>query len=216
MEAIYRITESLDWISILIFSCVISVAIARQLTTVPLTEFLSIYISSRFIKISIDSRVDNYHTYQYLGLIIYSITISLIVFKLYGLQYDTINFKDFILIWTAVSSFLIFRYYLLKLVSTIANFEEMIAIIDHSRNLYRAVLSIVLMIAVLFIYYVFPSFDFAIWTVSIIALLIVFAYHLLLIYSHRSLLFSSVFYFMLYLCTLEIAPYLLLYKYFTV
>lgn len=216
MEAIYRITESLDWISILIFSCVLSVAIARQFTTMPLIEFLSIYTSSRFIKISIDSRIENYHTYQYLGLIIYSITISLICLKLYSLEHNAINFKDFILIWTAVSSFLVFRHYLLKLVSTIANFEEMITIIDHSRNLYRAVLSMVLIIAVLLIYYVFPSFKVAVWTISIIALIIVFTYHLLLTYSHRNLIFPSIFYFILYLCTLEIAPYLLLYKYFTV
>ncbi|WP_172823971.1 DUF4271 domain-containing protein [Nonlabens sp. Hel1_33_55] len=216
MDALYRITESLDWISLIIFGCMLSVALARQFTTLPLTEFLSVYVSSRFIKISQDGRVDNHHSYRYIGLIIYGISISLIIFKLVDTPSSDRGFTDFVLILTAVSAFLIFKHYLSKLLATVASFDDLLTSIDHERNLYRAALSVLLMVVVIFMYYVFPSSNSFILVVAAIAGVVIFIYHFLVFYNHLNLITTSFFYFILYLCALEIAPYLLLYKYITV
>ncbi|KQC32616.1 hypothetical protein AAU57_04205 [Nonlabens sp. YIK11] len=216
MDALYRITESLDWISIIIFMCLLSFAVARQFTTLPVSEFLSVYVSSRFIKISRDGRIDNHHGYKYLGLIIYGISIALILFKLSTVQNGSQSLTNFILILTAVSTFLIFKHYLSKLLSTIANFEDLLISIDHERNLYRAALSVLLMVIVISIYYIFPTSKGFIQITAAVAGAVIIVYHFLVFYNHRNALSASFFYFILYLCTLEIAPYLLLYKYITV
>lgn len=214
MDALNRLVESLDWISITLFTCLLSIAVVRQLTTLSLVEFLSIYTSFRFIKITQDGRVDNYQSYQYVGIVIYSISIALIILRLSHLE-EPLIFTDFILVWTAVCFFLIFKHYFSKLVSTIGNFDALLTTVDHQRNLYRAVLGFALMCVAVLIYYVFPHYISGIWITVILAGAVVLFYHILLIYSHRNLLLPSVFYFILYLCTLEITPYLLLYKYFT-
>jgi len=214
MDALNRLVESLDWISIIVFTCLLSIAVVRQLTTLSLVDFLSIYTSSRFIKITQDGRIDNYQSYQYVGIVMYSVSISLIAFRLFHLEQPLI-FTDFVLVWTAVCFFLVFKHFFSKLVSTIANFDSLLVIIDHQRNLYRAALGFGLLCVAILMYYVFPHNESAIWTTVIAAGAIILFYHLLLIYSHRNVLLPSVFYFILYLCTLEITPYLLLYKYFT-
>jgi len=214
MEAIYRFTESIDWITLIIFLCLLSIAVVRQFTTLPLSEFLSVYTSSRFVKLTQDGRIDNYRTYQNVGVVVYATAISLLIYKITGF-YQATEFTDFILIWTAVSSFFLFKHYVSKLVATISDFEELMKVVDHQRNLYRAALSVFLMIAVIINFYVFPKNEQAILITTITAAIVVLTYHSLLIYSHRKIVLPSFFYFILYLCTLEMAPYLLLYKYFT-
>ncbi|BAO55153.1 DUF4271 domain-containing protein [Nonlabens marinus] len=217
MEAINRIAESWDWISIILFSSLLALAVVRQLSSVSFTEFLSVYSSTRFIKITRDDRIDNYYLLQQTGIILYTIGISLMAFKLYMITGSTeAGFTDFLLLLTTIAAFLLFRHYLSKLVATIGDFDPIILTIDHHRNLYRAAFSITFLVVNAIIFYVIPNKHDIIYGICIATLGLFFLYHLILIYSHRKSLGVSLFYFILYLCTLEIAPYLLLYKYFIV
>jgi len=216
MEAINRIAETWDWISVILFASLLVLAGVRQLSRISFTEFLSVYTSSRFIKITRDDRIDNYYLLQQTGIIIYTIGISLMLFKLYLIRVEAqAGFTDFLLILTIVGAFLLFRHYLSKLIATIGNFDEVVLLIDHQRNLYRAAFSIAFLAVNAFLFYVFPDEPTLIYGICIVVVVFLFLYHLILIYSHRKILGPSLFYFILYLCTLEIAPYLLLYKYFT-
>lgn len=217
MEAINRIADSWDWVSVILFSSLLALATVRQLSSVSLTEFLSVYTSTRFIKITRDDRIDNYYLLQQTGIIIYTLGISLMLFKLYLISVDDqAGFTDFVLILTIVGAFLLFRHYLSKLIATVGNFDTIVLIIDHQRNLYRAAFSVAFIAVNALIYYVFPDDTQIIYGICIAVVSALLLYHLILIYSHRKLLGASLFYFILYLCTLEIAPYLLLYKYFIV
>ncbi len=217
MEAINRIAESWDWISIILFSSLLALAVVRQLSSISFTEFLSVYTSSRFIKITRDDRIDNYYLLQQTGIIIYTVGVSLMAFKLYLITNNPeAGFTDFLLFLTAIAAFLLFRHYLSKLVATIGNFDEVILTIDHQRNLYRAAFSITFLAVNAVIFYIIPDEHDIIYSICILVVSLYFLYHLILIYSHRKSLGVSLFYFILYLCTLEIAPYLLLYKYFIV
>ncbi|WP_194850291.1 DUF4271 domain-containing protein [Nonlabens antarcticus] len=217
MEAINRIAGSLDWISIILFASLLTIAAIRQISSVSITEFLSVYTSSRFVKITRDDRVDNYLLLQQTGIIVYTTGISLMLYKIYTISTEpNAGFTDFLLILTAVNAFLLFKHYLSKLVATIGDFDEIVLMIDHQRNLYRAAFSFAFLTVNALIFYVFPYEYHIIYGICISVCVLLLLYHLILLYSHRRLLGSSLFYFILYLCTLEIAPYLLLYKYFIV
>jgi hypothetical protein len=137
------------------------------------------------------------------------------LFKLYLIRVEAqAGFTDFVLILTIVGAFLLFRHYLSKLIATIGNFDEVVLMIDHQRNLYRAAFSVAFLTVNALLFYVFPDEPTIIYGICIVVVGFLFFYHLILIYSHRNSLVPSLFYFILYLCTLEIAPYLLLYKYF--
>ncbi len=214
MEGLLRLTDSLDWITLILLGFLLAFSIARQFTALSLTEFLSAYSSSRFIKITSDGRVDNYRGYQSIGIILYAVCIALLGYKLISL-YREVDFKDLLLLVTVISAFLLFKHYLSRLVCTLGNFEELIERIDHQRNIYRGILSFTALIAVVLVFYILPRNHLAIWWIVGAASFIILAYHLLLVYSHRKALITMPLYFILYLCTLEIAPYLLLYKYIT-
>ncbi len=215
MEASLRLTESLDWISLILLGFLLAVAITRQFTTLPLEDFLSAFTRMRFVKITSDGRMDNHKGYQAVGIAIYVICISLLFYKMAAID-RVVTYKDFLIILTVVSAFLLFRHYLSRLVGQIGNFEQLLIPIDHQRNIYRAILSTALAAAVIVVYYIFPENHNIFWAVCIASGLLLFYYHILVIYSHRRVLIPSGLYFILYLCTLEIAPYLLLYKYITV
>jgi hypothetical protein len=215
MEAINRIAASVDWISFILFASLLAMAAIRQFSSISLVEFLSVYTSSRFIKITRDDRIDNYHLLQQTGIIVYTIGISLMLYKIFMIRVDPeASFTNFLLILTVVSAFFLFRHYFSKLIATIGNFEGVVIMIDHQRNLYRAAFSFAFLVVNAIIFYVFPYNLNVIYGICISVCALLFLYHLILIYSHRKALGSSLFYFILYLCTLEIAPYLLLYKYF--
>lgn len=215
MEAINRIATSIDWISLILFTSLLAMAAIRQFSGISITEFLSVYTGSRFIKITRDDRIDNYQLLLQTGIIVYSIGISLMLYKLFMIRVDpNASFTNFLLIITAVSAFFLFRHYLSKLIATIGNFEGIVIRIDHQRNLYRAAFGFAFLLVNTIIFYIFPNNLNVIYGICISVCALLFLYHLILIYSHRKALGSSLFYFILYLCTLEIVPYLLLYKYF--
>ncbi len=217
MEVINRIATSVDWISFILFTSLLAMAAVRQLSSVSLTEFLSVLTNSRFIKITRDDRMDNYHPLQLTGILVYTIAISLMLLKLYDISTGQEPvFTSYVLVLTAVSTFLLFRHYLSKLIATVGDFEAMVLAIDHQRNLYRAAFSFFFLLVNALIYYVFPDNDLWIYIVCAATMGLLLFYHIILVLSHRKLLGTSIFYFILYLCTLEIAPYLLLYKYFIV
>jgi hypothetical protein len=100
MEAINRIAASVDWISFILLPLAMACQVSFQHS---LTEFLSVYTSSRFIKITRDDRIENYQLQQ-TGIIVHDrdFTNALQAF------HDTRGFKlqnFFFLILTVVERF---------------------------------------------------------------------------------------------------------------
>jgi hypothetical protein len=216
MEAVYRIVDTMDWATILLFSCAMSLACVRYFSSASILDFLSVFTSNRFVNITRDDRMDGSRSLQMVGLAIYPITIAMLILQwLTATQSGTMDVTDYLIILTAVSAYLLVKHYLSRLVATIGEFDSLIQFIDHRRNIYRVAFAIVLLSVNVLLLYALPSNQTAIIVSLFIVAFILTIYHLIIVYDHRQALFGSLFYFILYLCTLEIGPYLLLYKYFT-
>ncbi|WP_431196619.1 DUF4271 domain-containing protein [Nonlabens ulvanivorans] len=65
----------------------------------------------------------------------------------------------------------------------------------------------------LLIYYTFHDSIVAVRLISIVSIFMFVIYNFIILYTYSKSLLQHSFYFILYLCALETAPYLLLYKY---
>jgi len=203
-----------DWITITLISCVMVIAIARWFSTFHISDLLSSYFKNRFIKLSRNTD-DGSSVLILSSVMVYTINLSLFIYLCYKTQnHQKVELNGFILTLTFVTVFILARHFVGKLIATLCDFEELLYAIDHQRGIYRAMFAYALLIINFMIIYA-TNFNATVLLASLTAIaLVLFIYNLILIYTHRRRLLSSNFYFILYLCTLEFAPYLLLYKYF--
>jgi hypothetical protein len=208
-----RHIELQDWIAITLMSGVLLVAITRWFSSFLITDLLSSYFKDRFINLSKNGE-DGSSLLIISSVAVYIINLSLFIYLFFqNSQQHPITLEGYILTLTLVSVCILLKHFLGKLVATLCSFEELLFIIDHRRNIYRAMFAYLLIIINCIVIYGYQMSEGAFFISLITITLLLFLYNLILIYTYRSFVFASTFYFILYLCTFEIAPYLLLYKY---
>ena len=126
------------------------------------------------------------------------------------------NFEDpllvFVQICTGYAVFVLSKFMVEKLVGTIFNFEGLSNKYLYQKLSYRNLLAVVFFIGNLLFYYTFTP---TLATMLIFIVIIVLLNGITLFYSYKTnsaLIFNHLFYFILYLCALEISPYIILYK----
>ncbi len=209
-----RIIISQDWIILVFALCLFLITVAKIFSRTSIADLLTAYVSDRFINIS-RTKSDGFIVLKTASLIVYALCIALLVYALLvnkSVKPATLN--TYFLSLLGVSVFLLLKHYIAKLLATILDFEPLIEYLHFHRNIYRCMLSYLILVASVLLFIVFKTSLTATLYIAGFCLITVLVYNIVLLYTHRLLLFSRMFYFILYLCTLEIVPYLLLFKYF--
>ena len=145
------------------------------------------------------------------------ICVSIFVYMLFGVfnPSETQNNKWlFIQILTGYSVFVLIKFSLEKIIGSIFSLDDIINEYLYQKLSYRNLLGILFFIGNLFFLYAFPPSAAAL---VVFASIIVLLNAIALLYSYKKkgkLIMDNFFYFILYLCALEIAPYIILYKSF--
>jgi hypothetical protein len=209
-----RLIISQDWITVTFALCLLLLAFAKVFSRVRIPDILSAYVSDRFINIT-RSNSDGFTLLKVANLMVYGLSLALLVYALIvAKEIKPANLNTYLLCLLGVSIFLLLKQYLGKLISTMLGFENVMELLDFHRNVYRSMFSYALLLLTIMLFVVFKLNDKAVLYIVIATVLLLLTYNIVLIYTYRQLLIRKLFYFILYLCTLEIAPYLLLYKYF--
>ena len=130
----------------------------------------------------------------------------------YGAKTDWILF---IQIFTFIIYFILSKFLIEKIIATTFGIEELVEQFNLQKVTYRTYVGLLLLPVDIILYYYDPFTKHTppLFLYTIIALNV-----LLYVYSiknYRKEIFSKLFYFILYLCTLEIAPYYFMYYWFT-
>ena len=143
--------------------------------------------------------------------IAFFIQLTLSIFG-YGVKTDGILY---IQIFTFLIFFVLSKFLIEKIIGTAFKIEEFVEQFNLQKVIYRTYISLfILPVNVILFYYDSISKNIPIIFISIILLISVLIY-LVSIKNYQNLIFSKLFYFILYLCTLEIAPYFFMYYLFT-
>ena len=207
-----RIIESLDWVTLIMVGCILIIAILKVIYPKRFNDFIRLPVSNNYFLAKGKSE-ELRHPFSILLFVIQLISISLFV-NLFFLEKGKANVLLFLQILFVVFVFIIVKTSIEKMIGAIFSIEKLINHYIYEKLSYRNFLSLLLIITNLIFYFsIKPDLN----TLLILTGILFLVNMLILSYSYknyRSLIFSNLFYFLLYICALEISPYLILYKAF--
>lgn len=211
-----RIIANKDWATILFITCMIIIAINKTLSSIRFSEFMRLAYSDKYTKIYRDSNnLMNGFTISmfFVQLISFSFFILLILN-----QFNKADKNDFIVyiqIFTFLSVFILSKFLIEKIIATSFKIEEFNEQFNLLKVNYRAYFGFILLPINIVLFYNTLNSDWFFWSLLIGLLTINITTYLVALKLYQNYLLRKIFYFILYLCTLEIAPYYFIYNWFT-
>ena len=211
-ELIPRIVENKDWITIIFVVTLIVVTIAKAGFENRFNDFMNLIVNNKYLKIYKDpSNLMSWFTILlfFVQLVSFSFFVQLV---LSYLGYTTkSNWITYIQIITFLSFFVLSKYLIEKIIATSFNMESFIEQFNLFKVSYRTYIGLLLLPVNIFLYYTDYVNKYTIISVLIVLLIINSLTYLASLRNYQKLLFGKLFYFILYICALEIAPYYFMY-----
>lgn len=202
----------MDWVTLIMVGCILIIAILKVIYPKRFNDFIRLPVSNNYFLAKGKSE-EVRHPFSILLFVIQLISTSLFV-NLFFLEKGKANVFLFLQILFVVFVFIIVKTSIEKMIGAIFSIEKLIDHYIYEKLSYRNFLSLLLIITNLIFYFsIKPDLN----TLLILTGILFLVNMLILSYSYknyRSLIFSNLFYFLLYICALEISPYLILYKAF--
>lgn len=217
MQATERFYEYQDWITLIFLACFTLLVLAKLLFPQRFEEFISLLNSSKFIAFK-GKENKAFHAFNILLLVTQALAISVFLYITYTYFFKTSStaIVVFIRIFTAYISLILIKAGIEKIIGNIFELDEKIDYYLFQKLSYRNFISIFILIASLFLVYTINPTGLILGGIGALAIL-ANAIGLIIIYRrNQSVLSANWFYFILYLCALEIAPYIILYKLITI
>ncbi|WP_417885290.1 DUF4271 domain-containing protein [Zunongwangia sp.] len=218
LQAIERHTEYLDWVTIVFLICFLLLVIVRQRFPKKFYNFASILTSNKFMLFR-GKESNPFHGFNILLFIVNALSVSVLIYWILDF-YNLIKADNYILnyvrIVTAYACFILIKFGVEKIISNIFDIDDAIDYYLFQKLAYRNYIALLILPITLLTVYsikITESLVYIIFTVIIIANLTSFFN---IFKKQQKLIINNWFYFILYLCALEIAPYFILYKLITV
>ncbi|AWI24817.1 DUF4271 domain-containing protein [Flavobacterium pallidum] len=211
-----RIIENKDWATILFVVCFVLIAVAKSVFEGRFTDFSKLIISDKYIKIYKDS--SNLMSWFTITLFMVQV-LSIAFFIQFVLSYfgyvSKTDWAVYVQIFTFTGVFILSKFLIEKIISVSFNIEEFTEQFNLQKVSYRTYLGILLLPVNIFLFYNNSVSKTVIFSVIAIILIINVLTYLNSLRIYQNLIMSKLFYFILYLCALEIAPYYFMYYWFT-
>lgn len=217
IELQQRVFENKDWATLLFILSFAIIALNKSMSPVRFSEFIRLAISNKYTKLYRDSsHFENGFTFSmfFLQLLSYSFFVFLVLNQVKKTEKEDLIL--YIQIFTFLSVFFISKLLIDKIIATAFKIEEFSEQFNLIKIHYRTYIGFILVpINVIFFYNSF-EFNWLYWTLLIVILLFNIGTYLITLKLYQNLILRKLFYFILYLCTLEIAPYYFIYNWFTI
>ena len=214
LEEIARNITIPDWITLLIFGCLALVAAAKLISATRFNEFAQLVITNKYFLVH-GKNHEIFTHFNMLLLIVQIVSVSLFLFLLSSFFIEGIaldNQTFFIQILGFYTLFIGLKYYIEKIIGTLFSIEKHIDVYLYQKLSYKNLIAILLLtFNIILLYALKPNTSLLLVMLFLIVLFNVIS----LLYSYKvqeKWVRGQLFYFILYLCTLEISPYFILYK----
>jgi hypothetical protein len=211
-----RILDSKDWATVLFVLSFVLIALTKTFFEVRFNEFLKLFVTDKYIKIYKDpSHMLSWFTISlfFVQLISFAFFI-LILLNYFGLASKT-DWIKYIQIITLLGVFVLSKYLVEKIIATSFKIEDFMEQFNLQKVSYRTFIGLLILPVNIILYYNDVYSNVIIYGIVLIMLIANVLTYLISLKSYQSLLISKMFYFILYLCALEIAPYYFMYYWFT-
>ena len=207
-----RILETKDWATCLFVFSFILIAITKTAFETRFSEFLRILVSDKYIKVYKDTShlMSGFTILLFIVQIIsFSFFIQLVL-NFLGYVSKT-DWVIFIRIFTFFGIFVLSKFLIEKIVAAVFNIEEFAEQFNLQKVSYRTFIGMILLPINIYLFYNNTPSNILIYCTIVVILIINLFSYLISLKIYQNLLISKLFYFILYLCALEIAPYYFIY-----
>jgi hypothetical protein len=210
-----RVIEPKDWATCLFILSFALIAITKTAFETRFNDFMRILVTDKYIKVYKDSS-NLMSGFTVLLFIVQAISFSFfiqIALDYFGIssKYDWINF---IRIFVFFGVFVLSKFLIEKIIATTFNIEEFIEQFNLQKVSYRTFIAIVLLPVNIYLFYNNSSYLLIYCVIGAILIINLLTY-LVSLRIYQNLVIGNLFYFILYLCALEIAPYYFIYYFIT-
>jgi hypothetical protein len=211
-----RIIENKDWATLLFVLSFITIAITKSVFENRFGDFVNLLFSDKYIKVYRDSS----HLKSGFTISLFLVqVVSLAFFIQFSLStFGHASKTDWVL-YVQIITFLIFfilsKYLIEKIIATAFNIEEFVEQFNLQKVTYRTYIGLLILpINIILFYYDTVSRNIPILIIAILLAINTLTYFIS-IKKYQNVIFGKLFYFILYLCAFEIAPYYFIYYWFT-
>lgn len=211
-----RIMEAKDWATVLFVLCFAMIAVARTFFEKRFSDFVRLAVSDKYVKMYKDSG----HLMSGFTILLFIVQVISLAFFIqltlshFGYASKT-DWLLFIRIFTLLGVFILSKFLIDKIIATAFNIEEFTEQFNLRKVSYRTYVGLVLLpVDIALFYYDSPS-KIILFIIIAAILIINLLTYLLSLKNYQNFIAGKLFYFILYLCALEIAPYYFMYYWFT-
>jgi hypothetical protein len=211
-----RITENKDWATLLFVLSFLIIALTKSVFENRFGDFINLIFSDKYIKVYKDSS----HLKSGFTISLFFVqVVSLAFFIQISLSIFGYASKTDWLLYIQIITFLIFfilaKYLIEKIIATSFNIEDFMEHFNLQKVTYRTYIGLfILPINIILFYYDAVSKNIPLIIIGLVLVINLLTY-LISIKNYQNVIFGKLFYFILYLCALEIAPYYFMYYWFT-
>ena len=207
-----RFLEPKDWATYLFILTFVLIAIAKTAFETRFSDFLRMLISDKYIRVYKDTShlMSGFNVLLFLVQIIsFSFFIQLILSHFFA--FSKTDWVLFLRIFTFFGTFVLSKFLIEKIVAAVFNIEEFAEQFNLQKVSYRTFIGIVLLPVTVYLFYNDSSSNIVFYCIISVILAINVYTYLISLKIYQNVLIGKLFYFILYLCALEIAPYYFIY-----
>ena len=202
-----------EWFTIFTIIGLFAVVTAKLLNTLRFNDFLYVIGNSKYLKIySKDQKfIDKFDSFLFINL---ALSFSIFGYFAYSTFVSPLSFEliSFLKLLFAVSTIVIIKTLLERLIGSLFEIDKLMDDYLFQKTTFKNFSGIVFLISNLFLLYTNSYANVVIMVAFSLICLINLIGFLTSFKNYQNRINSNLFYFLLYLCALEIGPYILLYK----
>lgn len=204
-----------EWFTILIVLSLCILAFAKYAFSNRFNDYLWVVGNSKYLKIYAREQkfIDQFDSLLFVNLII---SLSIFSFIGYNALFEPLQFDltTFIKLFVGVGAIILIKILLERLIGSLFDIDELIDSYIFQKTNYKNYIGLILLpINTILIFAIKPTATIIYVVLGIIVLINLIGF-ITSFKTHQKTILNNLFYFILYLCALEIAPYIILYKLF--
>jgi len=215
-EAKEIVPQNTDWIALVFFIILIILVVLKTMFKERLYHTSVLLFSKKYVSIYYNKdKIGMLNLFQGLFFVIQILVISLFLSVLYGFfqasLYD-ISLNMYLISLGVVSLYYCFRFVSGYLLSSVFNLKTIYRKVLFEKSNYTNSLILWVVVPLLFLVYSKNYYELFLWITLVMFVGLLTVRYILLLKNNKSFLFQNLFYFILYLCALEIAPLVIILK----
>ncbi|MCX6293787.1 MAG: DUF4271 domain-containing protein [Sphingobacteriales bacterium] len=208
-----RIIENRDWATLVFVFSLVLIVMAKSTFESRFNDFIRLIVSDKYTKIYRESShlVSGFNVLFFVvNLVSLSFFSQIAVVRLFDYGEIT-DWVLFVRVFTLIMVFILCKFLIEKIIAVTFGIEEIIEQFNLQKVNFRTYIGLLLLPVSIILFYGNYTSKLPIMIVVFVLLTINLLSYLILLKNYQNLLFSKLFYIILYLCALEIAPYYFIY-----